>query len=107
MHRPIQPARITSFRRTSQLLRPEISRVTGQIDSLIASLGAAGSVLARRIAFSLLVFLGANLLPVQPCVGAPFVFEATGSLANVRYRHTETLLPNGKVLVAGGGEKRG
>src|SRR5205814_4323706 len=29
-------------------------------------------------------------------------WSATGSLATGRYNHTETLLPNGKVLVAGG-----
>ena len=55
------------------------------------------SILARRVAFSLL-FLGAGLVLVQPCTGA----SAVGSLATARYYHTATLLPNGQVLVAGG-----
>ena len=71
------------------------------LSSLIAGLRPASSILARRMALPLLL-LGAGLTLVQPCAGAPFQFEPTGSLHTARYGHTATLLPNGKVLVAGG-----
>ena len=69
--------------------------------SFIAGLRSAASIVRQRIAFPLLL-LGAGLAFLQPCAGAPFEFEETGSLATARYYHTATLLPNGKVLVAGG-----
>ena len=64
------------------------------------SIWPASLILAQRIMLPLL-FLAAGLILVQPCAAAPFQFEPTGSLANKREGHTATLLPNGKVLVAG------
>src|SRR5436189_58000 len=62
---------------------------------------SATSALARRVV-CLLLFLCAGLVPMQPCAGDSGVFEKTGRLGTGRYGHTATLLPNGKVLVAGG-----
>jgi len=56
----------------------------------------------RRVAF-LLLFVGAGLVLAQPCAGGSGVFENTGSLATTRTSHTAALLPNGNVLVTGGG----
>ncbi len=70
--------------------------------SLIAGLRPVGVILGRRITF-LLIFVGAGLMLVQPCAGnASIVFENTDSLATGRYSPTSILLPNGRVLVAGG-----
>ncbi|MEY2509690.1 MAG: hypothetical protein QOE26_453 [Verrucomicrobiota bacterium] len=55
---------------------------------------------ARRVALPLLL-LGTGLLLVAPCA-ADSGFTSTASLATPRLEHSATLLPNGKVLVAGG-----
>jgi hypothetical protein len=55
---------------------------------------------SRVVPLLLLVSLGLTLVP--PCAGESGVFVETGSLATERLGHTATLLPNGKLLVAGG-----
>ena len=55
-----------------------------------------------RLVILMPLLLGAGLGLLQPCAGAPFQFEQTGSLHTARFRQIATLLPNGNVLIAGG-----
>lgn len=55
-----------------------------------------------RLTAILPALLGAGLVFVQPCMGNSFVWDYTGNLSVARFYHSATLLPNGKVLVAGG-----
>jgi N-acetylneuraminic acid mutarotase len=54
----------------------------------------------RRLAVSLFLLCAALL--ARPCSATPGAWDLTGSLNTGRDDHTATLLPNGKVLVAGG-----
>ena len=102
MYDSIQLSKTASFRTTSQVTRPNDNKAAGnRVCALIAGLRPAGLILARRIAFPLLLF-GAALVLIQPCSGQSGTWTATRSLANAGFNiETATLLPNGKVLVAG------
>ena len=53
-----------------------------------------------RLIFTLT--LASAALLARPCAAAPGEWEMTGSLGTARPSHTATLLPSGKVLLAGG-----
>src|SRR4029453_7524256 len=95
MNDSIQLKEIASSRTILPRQRPE------NLQSLIALRRGAASILARRIAFPLLLF-GAGLALLQPFAGQSGTWTATGFLITAPDSHQATLLPNGKVLVAGG-----
>ena len=74
------------------------------IDSLRQASLRLRHVSSVLVGWLALLFLFAGVMVVQPCAGAPFQFEPTGSLVTARLNHTTTLLANGKVLIAGGSD---
>ena len=68
---------------------------------LIAVPPVAAPILGGRIAIPLLLLIAALLL-VQPSAGESGTWTETGTMDTERKRRTATLLPSGKVLVAGG-----
>src|SRR5262245_29396441 len=75
------------------------------LQSFMPETRAPYSIIQWQLA--LLLVVGAGLLLVQPCAGTQITFELTGSLATPRGGHTDTLLADGKVLVAGGTSRGG
>jgi Kelch motif protein len=59
---------------------------------------------AARAMLFILISVALGLFEVQGSGGAPSNFSFAGSLAKERYAHAATLLPSGKVLVAGGSD---
>src|SRR2546423_10080759 len=90
------------------LQRPEFATFfrTMKIRHPLAAVLSGISLLVRRVGFWLL-FLAAGLVLVEAAAGTLFAFENTGSLNTPRDEHTGVLLPDGKVLVAGGRNSSG
>jgi hypothetical protein len=90
-----------SIQQSKSIPQNFVGHAAKKLHPVISGLRPDASIIAQRIVFSLLL-VAAGLLLVQPCAGQSGTWMETGSLDTARDLHTATLLPNGKVLVAGG-----
>ena len=96
MYDSIQLTKTASSHTTSQVTWPNENKAVGNcFHALIAGLRPAGLILARRIAFPL-VLLGAGLALIQPCAGQSGTWTPTGSLNSARVAHTRPCCPTAR-----------
>ena len=95
------PAKVVAFARRLRIAQHRLMKNLVQLMTVITQ-PATASRLERPVILLLLSF-AAGLAFMQPCAATPGEWNYTGSLETARFRHTATLLSDGRVLVAGGG----
>src|SRR6202030_328882 len=112
---PASSSKITSGKEMKKQINPSIKaqllRGAFYLLPLVAvclipfALGQRTTTKQSAVAVPLL--LGSTPVSSLAPEATPFTFDNTGSLTTARARHTATLLPNGKVLLAGGFDSSG